>query len=116
MNRREVVSFALSALVVLGLLGRMVHAQDMPAVTDHAALAKMYQADAAELRKKAASHQVMLERYKNAVAPPKGIPFPKEAMVEHCRKLISSYEQAAKDADEMAKMERELAQAATAGP
>ena len=94
-------------------LAEEMPAMSMPAQTDHAALAAMYEADARSLQQKVASHQLMLERYRNAPALPKGSPFPKEVLVNHCRKLVESYQQAAKDAQEMAKMEQQLAQAGT---
>ena len=88
----------------------------MPSVTDHAALAAMYAADAKTLRDKAASHELMLARYEHASVPSKGVAFPKAALVQHCRKLVAAYKEAATDAEQMAKMERELAKASPAEP
>lgn len=111
--KRRIGGWTLAALLILGMASRQALAADeMPSITDHAALASMYSGDAKVLREKAASHQLMLERYeKPAFFPSKGIAFPKAALVQHCRKLVASYTESAKDADQMAKMERELAQA-----
>lgn len=110
--KRRLARAVLAALVILSIVPRHVIATDeMPSVTDHMALAAMYAGEAKTLRAKAASHQLMLERYDRATLPSKGIAFPKAALVQHCRRLVASYSDAAKQAEELAKTERELARA-----
>lgn len=95
--------------LLLATSGAAAGQDQLPAASDHAALAAMYSSEAATLRGKAAEHELMLQRYENASVPAKGAPFPKAALVQHCRKLLASYRQAASDAEAMAKLERELA-------
>lgn len=104
----------LAALLMVGVATKVTAGDPMPDVADHAALAAMYSSDAKALREKVASHQLMLERYEKAGVSAKGMPFPKEALVQHCRKLVAAYEQGAADAEQMAKMEGELAKASPA--
>jgi hypothetical protein len=82
-----------------------------PDAKDHAALAAMYSSEDKALRQKVADHELMLHRYENAATFAKGIPFPKATLVQHCRKLVASYKEAASNAEALAKMEGELAQA-----
>jgi hypothetical protein len=82
-----------------------------PDANDHAALAAMYSSEARALREKVAEHQLMLHRYESAAAPAKGIPFPKATLVKHCRTLVASYKEAESNAEALAEIERELAQA-----
>lgn len=95
--------------VLLATSGAAAGQDQLPAASDHAALAAMYAGEATTLRGKAAEHESMLQRYESASVPAKGAPFPKAALVQHCRKLIASYRQAASDAETLAKLERELA-------
>lgn len=61
--KRRLGRSALATLLILGIASPPVRAADeMPSITDHAALASMYTAEAKTLRAKAASHQLMLER------------------------------------------------------
>lgn len=102
----------LAAIVFLTAPGIPVRAEEaIPAASDHAALAAMYSSEAKELRGKVADHELMLHRYENAMTSAKGIPFPKATLVQHCRKLIASYKEAATNAEAMAKMEKQLAEA-----
>jgi hypothetical protein len=78
---------------------------------DHAALASSYASEAKALREQAAAHELMLRRYEKAATPAKGVPFPKATLTRHCRELVAAYQQAATDADALARMERALADA-----
>ena len=89
-------------------LGWTAWAEDA-APMDNAAMASSYQAEAKAAQQKAAEHETMLSRYKNAPSFPKGSPFPKEAMTKHCQKLIDAYKQAAGEAGDLAKMHQEAA-------
>ncbi|MBY0275289.1 hypothetical protein K2Z84_08110 [Candidatus Binatia bacterium] len=100
-------------VLLLTTSGAAAGQDQLPAASDHAALAAMYTSEAATLRGKAAEHELMLQRYENASIPAKGAPFPKAALVQHCRKLVATYRQAASDAQTMAQLERELAGTAT---
>lgn len=110
MMRRRSCGYASGALLIVALAAH-VSAGELPGTTDHAALATMYSREAKALREKVASHEVMLQRYEKAAVPAKGAPFPKAALVQHCRSLIAAYQQAATDAEQLAKMEQALAQA-----
>jgi hypothetical protein len=110
-NQLLVGVFALSVLVTLGFAPPS-WAQDAAAPMDHAALAASYQAEAKAAQQKAAEHETMMNRYKTAPSFPKGVAFPKEAMTQHCQKLVDSYKQAAGEAGNLAKMHQEAAQAA----
>jgi hypothetical protein len=84
-------------------------AQEDSAPMDHAALATSYQNEARDAQQKAAMHETMMRRYQNAPSLPKGQAFPKEAMTQHCQKLITAYKQAAGEAGDLAKMHQEAA-------
>lgn len=106
------------AIVLCAVVGLMVVADSalgagevVPDANDHAALAAMYSSEAKTLREKVADHELMLHRYESAATSAKGIPFPKATLVQHCRKLVASYKEAASNAEALAKMEGELAQA-----
>ena len=77
---------------------------------DNAAMASSYQAEAKEAQAKAASHELMLNRYKNQMTFPKGSPTSKEQMVKHCQKLVDSYKEAAAQANDLAKAHQGMAQ------
>lgn len=76
---------------------------------DHAALASSYEQEAKDAQAKAASHEMMLGRYKNLPLP-KGSAVNKEQMVKHCQSLVDSYKQTATQASDLAKAHREMAQ------
>ena len=73
--------------------------------SEHTAIADAYEKEAVEMRQKATDHKAMIASYEKAPGYLKA----KSGLVQHCRSLISSYEKAAKDADQMAKMHRDLA-------
>jgi hypothetical protein len=77
---------------------------------DHAALSAAYASEAQSLRQKAAEHELMLRRYENAAGSAKGVPFPKAALVQHCRRLVTAYEKGASEAEALAQLESRLAQ------
>jgi hypothetical protein len=87
------------------------HAQDS-APTDHAAMAASYDQEAKDAQAKVASHEKMLETYKDMPMLPKGSAVSKEQMVAHCQKLVASYKDTAKQASDLAKAHREMAAAA----
>jgi hypothetical protein len=95
----------------LGVVGytATTRAEEADAPMDHAALASSYQAEAKDALQKAAMHQTMLNRYKNAPTLPKGTAVPKQAMVQHCQKLVDSYTQAASQASDLAKLHQDAA-------
>ena len=106
-------SIALSVAFVLMVIAvnALGAGEPVPDANDHAVLAAMYSSEAKALRQKVADHELMLHRYENAATSAKGIPFPKATLVQHCRKLVASYKEAAANAEALAKMEGELAQA-----
>ena len=101
-----VATFAFLAVAVPAL-----RAQDS-APMDHAAMAASYEQEAKDAQAKAATHEVMLGRYKNLPMLPKGSAVNKEQMVGHCQKLVDSYQDTAKQATDLAKAHREMAAAA----
>lgn len=112
--KHRLLAWAVIALVSTSLAANAAAEQALPAVGEHAALAAMYASEARTLREKVAAHELMLKRYENAAVSAKGVPFPKATLAQHCRKLVAAYQQAASDADAMAKMERALADASPA--
>lgn len=109
--RHRIAALAV-AFLLAATAGRTVGAaEQVPEEHDHAALAAMYTGEARELQQKVAEHELMLRRYERAASFPKGVPFPKATLVQHCRKLIASYQEAESNAAALAKMEAELARA-----
>lgn len=108
--RRFLVTLA-AAGILAGSAGPLavLAADDAAAPMDHAALAASYEKEAKDARQMAAQHQTMLNRYKNAPSIPKGSALPKEAMVEHCQKLMDAYGQAAAQADSLAQAHKAAA-------
>ena len=98
-------------LAALVLAAPPVRAQDQGTM-DHAAMASDYQAEAKEAQAKAASHQLMLDRYKNMPMLPKGSPVTRDQMVKHCQKLVDSYKETATEAGDLAKAHQSMAQPA----
>lgn len=80
---------------------------------DHAAMAASYEAEAKAAQEKVASHELMLSRYKNMPALPKGSATTKEQMVKHCQQLVDSYKEAATQASDLAKEHQAMARAAS---
>jgi len=76
---------------------------------DHAALAAQYEQEAKDARAQAEKHKAMKKRY-DAI-PPAKLGSTGGTMENHCKRLIADYENAAADADAMAKAQRELAAA-----
>lgn len=108
---RRTIALAVAALVTTFAAGWSAAVDTAPDPNDHAALAAAYSSEAKALRQKAAEHELMLQRYESAATSAKGVPFPKATLVQHCRKLVASYEQAASSAEALSKMEGELAAA-----
>jgi hypothetical protein len=83
------------------------HAEDVKlpvSVEDHLALAKDYQAKAAEYRKEAQRHHDMFEAYKKSTATLPKLPPPPSLvkMQKHCQVLAKDAEKLAADADKAA--------------
>jgi hypothetical protein len=74
---------------------------------DHAALAAQYEQEAKDARAKAEAHKAMEKRYAAVQVSKTGQWIP--GMQNHCRRLIAEYEDAADDAEELAKLHREAA-------
>jgi hypothetical protein len=101
---------ALVACAILSSTALPVRAQDTVPM-DHAALAASYDQDAKDAQQKAASHEVMLGRYKNMPMLPKGSAVNKEQMVKHCQSLVDSYKATATQASDLASAHRAMATA-----
>jgi hypothetical protein len=115
MIMRTIGRIAIVAAIILGLgAPRAGWAQptdeaveNAKTAQDHEAIAQSYDAEAKALREKATFHQNQAKRY--------GGPSYSKAhhasgsMDSHCKKLASSYEAAAKDADAMAAAHRDMA-------
>lgn len=71
---------------------------------DHEALAATYQQEAMELQQKADKHKEMAVAYSKI-----GFLEEKHGLVTHCNQLAKKYAEAAKEASEMAALERSLA-------
>ena len=116
---RTISKIAATAAVVLALgVSRAALAQptedaveNAKGAKDHEAIAQSYDTEAKGLRDKAKLHQNMARRY-GGPSYSKGASHGSGAMENHCKKLASSYEAAAKDADAMAADHREMAKEA----
>lgn len=108
---RRIIAFFVAVLLSTSSGIPVGAGEAVPDPNDHAALAATYSSEAKALRQKVADHELMLHRYENAMTSAKGIPFPKATLVQHCRKLVASYKEAASNAEALAKVEGELAQA-----
>ena len=75
---------------------------------DHLKLAGHFAAEAKQIQEDAARHEGMLSRYKKLPARPSAL---HEHMAQHCGNLVTSLQSAAKEADELAKAHREMAEA-----
>jgi hypothetical protein len=76
---------------------------------DHAALAAQYEQEAKDARAQAEKHKAMKKRYDAIPASKLGTPG--NSMENHCQHLIAEYEDAASDAEALAKLHREAAAA-----
>jgi hypothetical protein len=110
---KYLVILAATALVVGTATARAAELQGEPPATpeDHAAAATAYEAEAKEAKRKAASHELMARRYRNAPTGHKGLKVPTTAMASHCQKLADSYGQAAVEASALAELHRAAADA-----
>jgi hypothetical protein len=88
-----------------GLTAEAIAAAKTPA--EHQAIADAYAKEATNLQAMADAHRKMDSYY----AEP-GYLSAKRGVQRHCRALVQSYEAAAKDADALAKMHHEMAEAA----
>lgn len=108
---RRMIVLSVAALVAIAAANWVAADETAPDPNDHAALAAAYSSEAKALRQKAADHELMLRRYESAATSAKGVPFPKATLVQHCRKLVASYKEAASNAEALSKMEGQLAEA-----
>lgn len=108
--RRFRLTVAVAAFAFVAIAVPALRAQDS-APMDHAAMAASYDQEAKDAQAKAASHELMLGRYKNMPMLPKGSAVNKEQMVSHCQKIVDSYKDTAKQASDLAKAHREMAAA-----
>ncbi len=88
-----------------GLTAQAIASAKTPA--DHQAIADAYTKEAANLRKLADAHRGMDSYYNEP-----GYLSAKLGVKRHCRALVESYEAAAKDADALAQVHHEMAEAA----
>ena len=85
-------------------------ADPMPAITDHAGMAAWYEKEAATNRQKAKSMEDMKAAYGQNPAFLQGMAGVggKTDIPRHCDLLISSYTKAAEEANQFAKMHRDM--------
>lgn len=110
------------SLVLAGVTaGHALDAADLPKAiegaktsADHEAIAAYFDAQAKQARETAASHEQMGAVYKKRppVSPKGGSHAFHDSMGDHCDALVSKYEQAAEDYEEMAAAHRAEAKAA----
>lgn len=114
MPSRVRLAIVAAALLMLGAaITRASEPEGVPmTAAEHLAAANAYDAEAKQDLEKAASHQLMADRYEHATVPQKGLAVPMTAMANHCRKLAESYKQAASEAGSLSKIHREAAKAA----
>ena len=108
------------SLLVLGLavvpIGRAAAAdeditqkvQGAKTASDHEAIAKLYDAQAADARKKAAEHKRMGDSYRGATVGKAGAG---SSMPYHCDAQVKSFELQATEFEAMAEAHRQLAKA-----
>lgn len=120
MNRSFSVAAAMATLLALASLGvaGTGSAADANAAqviadqstTDHEALAKRFDDEAAQFEKEAAEHEHLAKNYRSGIGVgPKGNA---TSLASHCDRIAKSLKASAADAREMARMHREMAQAA----
>ena len=83
--------------------------QNAKTPADHEAIAKLYEEEAAKARAKAEEHRKMGARYTHYESGNPKTQLAHFDMPKHCANLTKSYEQAAKEAEAMAKAHREAA-------
>jgi hypothetical protein len=107
----NVLTLAAAIAVLTTSMARGADQEAAPPMTseDHAAAASAYDAEAKEAKQKAASHDLMASRYRNAPASQKGLNVPTTPMANHCEKLADSYEQVAGEASALADLHRAAA-------
>jgi hypothetical protein len=109
-QEEKLMSRMMTAMALAGMMlatPLAVWAQSPP--VDHAALAAQYEQEAKVAREKAQMHR---EMEKNYGGPQYSKVNHVAGMRNHCKRLIASYEEAAADADALAKEHREAAAAA----
>lgn len=79
---------------------------------DHEAIAKIYDAKAAEATKEAADHRRMGEAYKGLSGTVTGKGYATSAMPQHCDAIAKAYDAEAENFKAMAHAHRDLAKAA----
>ena len=79
---------------------------------DHEAIAKIYDAKAAEATKEAADHRRMGEAYKGLTGSASGKSYATSAMPQHCEAIAKAYDSEAENFKAMAQTHRDLAKAA----
>jgi hypothetical protein len=82
--------------------------QTAKTAADHEAIAKYYDGQAAEARKKAAEHKQMGDSYRGSTVGKAGAA---SSMPYHCEALVKAFELEAAEYDGMAQAQRELAKA-----
>jgi len=98
-------SVARAADLPAGLTAQAIAAAKTPA--EHQAIADAYATEAESLRAKANEHRAMDKEYSGP-----GYQSLKLGAAMHCKKLVQAFEAAAKDADSLATMHRDMAKAA----
>jgi hypothetical protein len=86
--------------------------QSAKTAADHEAIAKIYDAKAAEATREAAEHRRMGEAYKGLTGSASGKSYGTSAMPQHCDALTKAYESEAENFKAMAQAHRDLAKAA----
>jgi hypothetical protein len=105
------------ALLGMTILVAPIHAADDMAAqvqaaktaADHEALAKSYDAQAADAAKSAAEHRKMAEAYKGAAATSSGKGAGISAMPGHCESLAKGFDAEAEHYKSMAQTHRDIA-------
>lgn len=104
-----IVAVALPTLAVADVTADQISAARTAA--DHEAIARAYDADAAEADARAGEHEAMARAYRN-VGGPKAASSP---MVSHCNRLVREYRELAKEFRALADEHRKMAREAPAG-
>jgi hypothetical protein len=86
--------------------------QSAKSAADHEAIAKYFDAKAAEATKEAAAHRRMGEGYKGLSGSATGKGYATSAMPQHCEAIAKSFEAEAEQYKSMAQTHRDLAKAA----
>jgi hypothetical protein len=86
--------------------------QSAKTAADHEAIAKIYDAKAAEAAKEAADHRRMGDAYKGLTGSASGKSYATSAMPQHCAAIAKAYDSEAENFKAMARAHRDLAKAA----